>query len=356
MEYIRNTWYAAGWSEEVTRTMLSRKYLNESVLLYRKEDGTPVAIADLCPHRFVPLSIGKLIGDNVECLYHGLAFNCAGDCVDNPHGSGVIPKAAKVRSYPLTEQYGLVWIWMGDPAKADPSLVPDYTWLNTPGKYRQVHGTINLKANYLLVMDNLTDLSHAGFVHVATLEPRELAKASYEVVEEESGRVWTKQFVASMPVPALFTIVKGFTGHMDHWLEMRCDPPGCMITYYGVTNPGRPREEGWGTYNPNIITPETDSTTHYFWATARDFDLDDDEMTHKFEVGAGYAFEHEDRPVIEAQQQVLRGRELMDMKPVLLQNDQGSGRARRVITRRIKAEQAAATSSKETVGQTVAAE
>lgn len=355
MEYIRNTWYAAGWSEEISREMLSRKYLNEQVLLYRKEDGTPVAIADLCPHRFIPLSMGKLVGDDVECLYHGLAFNCAGECVNNPHGNGLIPKAARVRAYPTTEQYGLVWIWMGDAEKADPSLVPDFHWLSDTKNYRQVHGTISLKANYLLVMDNLTDLSHAGFVHERTLEPRELAKASYEVIEE-GGRVWTKQFVPSMPIPPLFTVVKGFTGEMDHWLEMRCDPPGCMITYYGVTMPGMPREEGWGTFNPNIITPETDSTTHYFWATARDFDLDDEEMTKNFEIGAGYAFENEDRPVIEAQQKVLQGRELMDLKPVLLQNDQGSGRARRIINRRIKEERAALAALQEVAHAAVAAE
>ena len=109
-----------------------------------------------------------------------------------------------------------------------------------------------------------------------------------------------------------------------------------MITFYGVTEPGKTREEGWGTYNPNIITPETESTTHYFWAIARDFDLDDDAMSEAFAEGASYAFEHEDRPVIEAQQRVLNGRELMDMKPVLLQNDQGSGRARRIIERRLR--------------------
>jgi phenylpropionate dioxygenase-like ring-hydroxylating dioxygenase large terminal subunit len=341
VEFVRNTWYAAGWSEDFSRSFVSRKLLNEQILFYRKEDGTACALADLCPHRFIPLSMGKLVGDNVECAYHGLAFDCSGACVDNPHGTGVIPKAAKVRSYPTTEQWGLVWIWMGEAEKADPSLVPDYHWLTDTTRYRQAHGTINLKANYLLVMDNLTDLSHAGFVHETTLEPRELAKASFKVVEE-NDQVWTKQFVPSMPIPPLFTVVKGFTGQMDHWLEMRCDPPGAMITFYGVTKPGRPREEGWGTYNPNIITPETDQTTHYFWATARDFDLDSEEMTAQFEAGAGYAFEQEDRPVIEAQQRVLGDADLMSLRPVLLQNDQGSARARRIIERRIKAEREAA--------------
>lgn len=334
MTFIRNCWYGAGWGEDISRDFLSRMILGEQILFYRKEDGTPCAMADLCPHRFVPLSMGKLVGDTVECLYHGLAFDCSGACVNNPHGNGLIPRTAKVKTYPVAEKWGLVWIWMGDHELADPETIPDYHWL-TDQKYRQVHGTIKLEAHYLLVMDNLTDLSHAGFVHEKTLEPREIATASYEVAEKDD-QVWTRQFVPSMPVPPLFTMVKGFTGQMDHWLEMRCDPPGCIITFYGVTEPGKTREEGWGTYNPNIITPETESTTHYFWAIARDFDLDDDAMSEAFAEGAGYAFEHEDRPVIEAQQRVLNGRELMDMKPVLLQNDQGSGRARRIIERRLR--------------------
>lgn len=337
MSFIRNTWYAAGWSEDVTRALMARTFLNEPVLLYRKEDGTPCAIGDLCPHRFVPLSMGKLVGDNVECQYHGLMFDCNGACVANPHGVGFIPKAARVKAYPLTEQYGLVWIWMGEPELADPALVPDYHWLTDTARYREVHGTLRVEANYLLMMDNLTDLSHAGFVHETTLEPRELAKASYDV-SEINGEIWTKQFVPSMPVPALMTAVKGFTGVLDHWLEMRCVPPGCMITFYGFTSPGKSRAEGWGTYNPNIITPETDTSTHYFWAVARDFDLDDEEMSKKFEAGAAYAFDNEDRPIIEAQQRALGSRELMSMKPVLLQNDHGSGRARRVIELRIAEE------------------
>lgn len=338
MEFIRDIWYAAAWSEDITRVFLSRTLLNERILFYRKQDGTPCAIADQCPHRFLPLSMGKLVGDDVECAYHGLRFNCSGECTHNPQGAGVIPKAAKVRSYPLTEQFGLVWIWMGDPDKADPSLVPDYHWLTDP-RYAQVHGTIHMKASYLLVMDNLTDLSHAPFIHEKTLGSPGAVRAKLSVTEENE-QVWTRQWVPASAIPAVFQLITGGTAEMDHWIEMRFDPPCCMITITGVTPSGRPREAGWGTYNPNIITPETDSTTHYFWGGARDFDIDNDDLNGKIRATVGIAFEQEDRPVIEAQQQVLNGRELMDLNPVLLPNDQGSARARRIIERRIKAEQA----------------
>lgn len=339
MKFVRNTWYAAAWSEEITRALFSRKLLNEQVLLYRKEDGTPCAISDSCPHRFAPLSLGKLIGDEVECLYHGLRFDCTGKCVDNPNGAGVIPKAAFVKSYPLTERYGLVWIWMGDVEKADESLVPSFPWLTDSENFTQVHGTLNIEANYLLVMDNLTDLSHAAFIHVETLEPREMAKSTFEV-SEEHGEVWTRQWSPAMVVPPLFTVAKGLTGLMDHWLEMRCIPrSAAMITFYGVTEVGKSREEGYGTFNPNIITPESDASTHYFWGSARDFDLDDVEMSEKIRAGATHAFTHEDKPMIEAQQRRIRDVDLMSLKPVLLVNDAGSVRARRAIERLIAQEQ-----------------
>lgn len=339
MKFVRNAWYAAAWSEDVGQDFFSRTLLNDPVLLYRKNNGDVAAVADLCPHRFLPLSMGKRVGDDVECHYHGLRFNSEGLCVDNPNSTGVIPRTCKIRSYPSVERYKMIWLWMGDPEKADETLVPDYRWLDLPDKYTEIHGTLKLEADYLLVMDNLTDLSHAGFVHETTLEPRELAKSTFKV-ETKGREIWTHQFCDNMDVPPLFTAVKGFKGKMDHWLEMRCIPPCNMITFYGVTENGAPREDGWGTYNPNILTPETESTTHYFWASARDFDLQDEGITQSFHDGASYAFEYEDKPVIEAQYKALRGKDLMDCRPVLLRNDAGSVQARRAVDQMLKDEDA----------------
>lgn len=340
-KFVRNTWYAAAWSDEIGRKLFSRRLLNVPVVLYRKEDGAVCALNDRCPHRFAPLSVGKLVGDDVECLYHGLRFDCRGICTDNPNAGGVIPRAARVQSYPVVERWGLVWIWMGDPDRADSSSIPEFPWLVDKDRYTETHGTLKIKSNYLLVLDNLTDLSHASFVHVNTFEPREMARTPFKV-SEQNGQIWTRVFIPSMEVPQFFTLVKGLTGRMDHWLEMRCDPPGCMVTFYGVTPPGKTREEGYGTYDPNIITPETDCTTHYFWASSRDFDLADEAMTRASHEGAVYAFENEDIPILEAQQAGLGAVDLMDLKPVLLLNDAASGRARRVIERRLREEAEAA--------------
>src|SRR4051812_26504091 len=122
--FLRNAWYMAGWAGELGREPLARRLVGEAIVLYRKENGDPVALQDRCPHRFAPLSRGKLHQDTIECGYHGLRFDAAGQCVLNPHGNCHIPQGAKVRSYPLVEKNTLAWIWMGTPELADPSLIP----------------------------------------------------------------------------------------------------------------------------------------------------------------------------------------------------------------------------------------
>jgi vanillate O-demethylase monooxygenase subunit len=338
MNFVKNAWYAAGWSEEIGRELFQRKMLNEPVLLYRAEDGHAIAMSDYCPHRFAPLHLGKLVGDTVECPYHGLRFDCTGKCVDNPHGDGVIPKAANVRTYPVEERHGLVWVWMGDQAKADASTIADYSCLTDTSNFKAVHGYIKLNANYQLVMDNLTDLSHASFVHETTLEPRETAKHKFHVTEE-NGIIFTRQWCANNPITPLFKAVLGMDGPVDHWLEMRFVPPANMMTYYGITRPGATREEGWDTHNPNIITPETETTTHYFWGTARTFDLENEQLTEMFREGARHAFENEDRPMLESQQALIGSTDLMTLKPVLLVNDAGSVRVRRMLQKMIDEEE-----------------
>jgi len=115
--FVQNAWYPAAWARDVGRSLTSRTILGDDVVLYRKQDGGVAALENMCPHRFAPLSMGKLKGDAVECGYHGMTFDCSGKCVRIP-GQEIIPASAKVRSYPITESMGLAWIWMGDPEKA----------------------------------------------------------------------------------------------------------------------------------------------------------------------------------------------------------------------------------------------
>ena len=116
--YLRNAWYVAAWSDDLADGgVLGRTILKEPVVLYRKADGNVAALQDRCPHRFAPLSMGKVLnGDRIQCPYHGLEFNSSGTCVLNPHGTKNIPPRARVRSYPVTEKHKAIWIWMGEKA------------------------------------------------------------------------------------------------------------------------------------------------------------------------------------------------------------------------------------------------
>ncbi|MBB1163233.1 Rieske 2Fe-2S domain-containing protein, partial [Aquariibacter albus] len=131
MSYLKNAWVVAALSSEVgPEALFHRTLLDTPVLIYRKADGTPVALHDRCPHRFAPLHLGRRIGDEVACLYHALRFDCSGQCTHNPHGNGQIPAAAQVRSFPLLERHGFLWIWMGEPAAARPEALPDFSPLD----------------------------------------------------------------------------------------------------------------------------------------------------------------------------------------------------------------------------------
>ena len=109
--FLNNAWYVAATEGEVTQSLTPVRILDEAIVLYRKSDGSPVALEDACPHRKMPLSLGKLKDDAIECGYHGLTFDCAGSCVRAP-GLKRIPRGAQVRSYPLVQRYGFIWIWM----------------------------------------------------------------------------------------------------------------------------------------------------------------------------------------------------------------------------------------------------
>lgn len=341
MPFLQNAWYAGAWSAEVGREFVHRTILGEPVLMYRTEAGEPVAIADRCAHRFAPLHRGKLIGDTVECGYHGLCYDRHGVCVSNPQGDRVIPQAARVRSYPVLEKYSVLWIWTGDPDKAEPSMIPDFSFFDDTEHFGLTTGTILIKANYELMTDNLMDLTHTQFLHADAFANEAVLQGGFEVIEKglavEANRL-APNAPATIP---LKLALGGYDKHVDFWMDMRWHPPGLLGFDVGATPTGRPREEGIHNLAFHLLTPETETSTHYFWGDARTYGINDPIVEKSNREALIHAFEGQDKPMLEAQQANMGTTDLLSLKPVILKGDAGAIRVRRILARLIEEEQAA---------------
>ena len=309
-KFLKNAWYAAIWAPDLPpATPIAKIFLNEPVVLFRTEDGEPVALEDKCCHRAAPLSVGECIGDTIQCGYHGLRFNPAGACVEIP-GQSKIPRNAMVRSYPVIERWNMVWIWMGAPEKADEATIPEYFWLKDDG-WKSATGYIPMKGNYQLLVDNLLDFTHVTYLHKNTLsaDPEE-AKVPVKVVRDEKS-VSVSRWIFGHNAPPLFAKAGGFNGKVDRWQTTTWLAPstlafdvGCAKANTGAVDGDR--SQGISIWSTHLITPETDTTTHYNWAYVRNFSLEDDHMTETLHKGAKATFE-EDVVMIEAQQNRLGG-------------------------------------------------
>ena len=338
MNYLQNAWYAAAWNHEISTGTLARTLLEQPVVFYRDEAGKPVALADRCPHRFAPLSRGKVSGGVIECPYHGLRYDAAGACVHNPHGP--IPKAAKVKSYPLLERYGLVWIWMGHAEAADASMLPRFDVIADDENYAIVKGYLHLNGNYELVTDNLLDLSHAQFLHPLLGNPDSAQRNRFRM-HKEGNTVWAYNDMPGEPVTKLFQMMwRSQSTVGDRRLHMRWDPPSNLLLDVGFTECGRPVSEGPSMPSAHLLTPETEHSTHYFWAAARDSLRDDAALSERIRESIDAAFRLEDEPMIAACQARMGTTDLLSLKPVFLVTDAAAGMARRTLAVLIANEQA----------------
>lgn len=337
MAFLRNAWYVAAWAQEVGRELMPRKILNEPVLMYRLESGRAVAIGGVCPHRFAPLHLGRLVGDLVQCGYHGLQFDCTGACVVNPF-DGSVPKAAKVRRYPLEERHGLLWIWMGEEAQCDPQRIPDFSYLVDP-KRRLLSGMMKVEANYELITDNLADLTHTNFLHSTFLKVEAFPKGKIEVLQEGNTIHCNFWFPDGRVTPLAGRFMRNPDAIVDRWTEIRWDPPSLIMLDSGATPTGRPRSEGVQNYGTHLLTPETETSTFYFYGHARSFAVDDPKMDDVVREWQEQAFIKEDKGMIEAQQQVIgNAADFMSLRPALMSNDTGVQRIRRTLAKLIKEE------------------
>jgi vanillate O-demethylase monooxygenase subunit len=343
--FLRNTWYVAMFSGDLAPGQLvHRTILNEPVLFFRKEDGSVAAMTNRCSHRFLPLSMGKLLpGNRVQCLYHGVEFGADGRCVKNPHGNGISPPAAHLKSYPVVERHTLIWIWMGDKA-ADPATIPDYSCLDDrPTLHVTRPGYLKVAANYQLIVDNLLDLSHISYVHAGILGNADTAAAE-PVVDQKGDVLSVTRNSKNAETPGILKMMSSpdFVERGDQWQTMCWYPPSNMLLEFGASKTGEPKERGTGYFAIHFLTPETERTTHYHYTAARWNVLTDDEQNAKirdkiYEMRT-FAFAEQDLPVIEAQQ-VSMDQAGKDLMPVLLSIDAGPVRYRKVLDRLLSEEE-----------------
>lgn len=339
MAFIRNVWYPFAWSEEVGRDLFPRTLLGEPIVAYRRQPGEAVAIADTCPHRFAPLHKGKLVDDCVQCPYHGLKFDASGACVHNPHGDGKIPVAARVKSYPLVERDTLLWIWMGKPEDADPGKIVDFSCLNNESyAYTRGH-VLRMPLLQSLMLDNLLDLTHAAFLHPTNLGSAAVANGMMTVTQHDNTVLAQNLYPNGLPA-AVFAATGACPADkpVDYWVDVRWDAPACMYFDAGVTPAGQPRSAGSLLSSAQLLAPESETSTHYFWKVYRNYLCDSAELTAGIEAAVSNAFATEDEPMIQAVQERMRGRDLWSLKPVLLSTDSGAVRVRRLLAQMLEAE------------------
>lgn len=337
--FLRNHWYVAALAEEVNRTPLGRIFLNEPVVLFRAENGEAIALEDRCSHRNYPLHKGRLIGDTLQCGYHGLVFDCSGNCVQVP-GQNHVPPNAAIHKYPVIERWGWIWIWTGDPALADESALVDYHFLDDPA-WGAKSEYLYIKCDYKLILDNLLDLTHLTFVHAGTIGTAANVEQAQVRNDLTDDAVVVTRWMIDIEPPLTYARA-GFKGNIDRWQIMRFDRPTFASLYAGAvdTGTGAPegnRRGGIGLRNLNAITPETSTTSHYFWAIAQDRAPQDAATTEAMFQEIHRTF-MEDWEVLETQQ---RANELNHGAPCInIPSDAAPLHARRIIERLLKEQEA----------------
>ena len=338
--YLKNCWYVAGWSKDYGRTLKAEKYLGENVVIYRKQDGTPAALEDACPHRKLPLSKGTLNEDSIICGYHGLTFNDKGQCSDSPTQKGMTPRRVAVKSYPIVDKYRLLWIWMGNPELADPDTIfpidnfESPTWGYTDG------GVMDIKCNYLWVCDNLLDPSHVAWVHVTSFAGAGTDDEPLEIEKTDRGVIVSRWIQGNPPSPYYADLVK-FDGNCDRLQHYEMCIPAIGLNksiYTPEGTGGRGKAHIDKTYiniSYNFMTPLDEDNTRYFWFQHRNTDPNDKDISAKMNDGALMAFQ-EDKAILE---DVHLGMKNPATPNIDLGLDAGAKRFRMLLRRKIEEEQ-----------------
>ncbi|KKW91562.1 aromatic ring-hydroxylating dioxygenase subunit alpha [Sphingobium chungbukense] len=340
-EWLRNCWYMAAWADELPPgSNLTRTIIDVPLLLWRDGEGRARALVDRCAHRLAPLSMGRIERDIVRCGYHGLAFDGnTGRCIHNPHGP--ITTALAVRAYALAERHKALWIWMGEQDRADEDAIPDLSFADSASRHAFSGGYMPTAADHRLLEDNILDLSHGDYLHAETLGGGSFTRAGVKV-EERGDTVfvrWSAKNEKAIPIwqPEL----PDPDMMVDMTTEVLWHPSGVMLLDGILTSANGMAGVEIVTRNAHVMTPETATTTHYFYCNSRNYRTDDAEYNQGIAAGLAMAFGGEDKPMIEAQQARIGKADLLECGPALISIDNASTRARRIYRRLVEAEKKA---------------
>ncbi|MBC7608662.1 MAG: aromatic ring-hydroxylating dioxygenase subunit alpha [Polaromonas sp.] len=302
--FFRNAWYVAALSPQVGRHLKPVKILGEAIVLYRTQDGVAAALEDACPHRKLPLSMGRIKGDAVECGYHGLTFDRRGLCIDAATQERV-PPFAKVRSYPVRDQYGLLWIWMGDPQGA---LSHDILHIEGYGEARW-HTTqgdsLLCNCHYLWLVDNLLDPSHVAWVHRTSFAGGGTDNTPLQLTVTADAVV-SSRWLLDQPPPPFYAPLVQFSGNADRLQHYEVRFPSMAINRSVYTPAGKggagmvPDDDTYVMVSYNLLTPIDEDHTLYFWLQHCNTDAQDDGATTRAAAAAARAAFEEDRMILEA--------------------------------------------------------
>lgn len=310
----RNAWYMAGWDRDVAPgAVVAMSILGQMLALARDDAGAVFAMEDRCPHRAAPLSLGKCDGGGIRCWYHGVRFAADGRAVEIP-GQDTIPAALRVRTFPVVERHAAIWVWMGDPALANPDTIVDFVGYRDPA-WAMTPGRLDYQAPARLIHDNLLDLSHIAYVHAAT----------FAGGSDASAKGWLAAQVTNTTLPNGVSVERAMAGMppnpaggggvaegADVWSRYSFTVPGVFIqqterySHGTMDASNQVRCEGqsqFTTFTCQAVTPLTVDTTCYFfafgpWAVEAE--------KQDFFADLGVRAFLEDKRMIEAQWQVMQ--------------------------------------------------
>ncbi len=276
--------------------MLGRWLLDTPVLLYRRLDGVAVAIENRCPHRGAPLTLGCLKDDVVQCGYHGFEFASDGTCVKVPSMKAP-PAAASVRSFPLVEKKPFLWIYLGDPDRIDDvPPPPELDWASEP-TFASVNGRLDISANYMLLKENVLDLTHFGYVHAKTFKITDWVDPP--TFSSDGDTTSYHQSFNLSPLPPVFAeplgLKPGTPFNRKNYGSFVS--PALQVAAVDLIYPDT--DEIAGEFRVCHATTPIDAThMHYFWVVGRNYGTGADQMAALEAITKiGFA---EDELVIEA--------------------------------------------------------